>query len=379
VVINQSAILSVNNSMISGNAANPTSRFGTGGGIYNSGTTTITDSTLSDNTGGSGGAVNINAGGTLNLIRSTVSGNTATASSTSGGIDNASGILNVINSTISGNFTNGTDGNNGGGIRTSRGSIIGRTTLINATITNNSADGPNSASGVINANGTVNVKNTIIAANAGNTTVPDVFGSFASQGYNFIGNADGATGFTSAGDQTGTLGAPLDPKLATLADNGGATRTHALLAGSPALDKGAAATDPITSAAITTDQRGLPRPVDLPDANYPNEAGGNGSDIGAFEAQTAPTGPTAASVSVSGRVMTASGRGIRNVLVRLIDEQRAARIAVTSTFGYYRFADVPAGRTYTISISTKSYNFNQPSQLLSLVGETGDVNFVADN
>jgi hypothetical protein len=65
----------------------------------------------------------------------------------------------------------------------------------------------------------------------------------------------------------------VDPLLAPLADNGGPTMTHALGVGSPAIDQGNA-TGP--------DQRGLPR-VDNP--NVANAAGGNGSDIGAFETQ----------------------------------------------------------------------------------------------
>jgi hypothetical protein len=71
----------------------------------------------------------------------------------------------------------------------------------------------------------------------------------------------------------------LDP---TLADNGGATKTHALLPGSPAIDAG------IASVGEGADQRGLSRPSDF--TTIPNFMGGDGSDIGAFEAQ-APTPP----------------------------------------------------------------------------------------
>jgi len=89
--------------------------------------------------------------------------------------------------------------------------------------------------------------------------------------------------------------------------------------------------------------------------------------------------PTAASVTVSGRVMTAHGKGIRNVLVRFVDDAGQIRTVLTSTFGYYKFADIPAGQTYTISVSAKKYTFAQPTQVLNLTGETSDVNFVADN
>jgi len=59
-----------------------------------------------------------------------------------------------------------------------------------------------------------------------------------------------------------------DPKLGSLADNGGPTLTVALLPGSPAIDAGD------TAAAPPTDQRGVPRPF------------GAASDIGAYEYAT---------------------------------------------------------------------------------------------
>ncbi|MDQ4120291.1 MAG: carboxypeptidase regulatory-like domain-containing protein [Acidobacteriota bacterium] len=89
--------------------------------------------------------------------------------------------------------------------------------------------------------------------------------------------------------------------------------------------------------------------------------------------------PSAASVSLTGRVLAANGRGVRGVIVRLVDEQGKHRIAMTSTFGYYRFVDIPAGQTYIIGVSAKKYTFTQSSQVLNLTGDTGDINFVADN
>jgi len=64
--------------------------------------------------------------------------------------------------------------------------------------------------------------------------------------------------------------------LGPLADNGGPTLTHALRVGSPAIDKGE------NQSFLTTDQRGQPRAYDNP--NIANAAGGDGSDIGAYEA-----------------------------------------------------------------------------------------------
>ena len=73
----------------------------------------------------------------------------------------------------------------------------------------------------------------------------------------------------NTGDQINT-----PPLLAPLASNGGPTQTHALLAGSPALDKG-------RSFLLGFDQRGFARAADSP--KFANAAGGDGTDIGAFE------------------------------------------------------------------------------------------------
>ena len=94
-----------------------------------------------------------------------------------------------------------------------------------------------------------------------------------SLGYNLSGDAGG--GFlTVTGDQINT-----DPMLGPLQNNGGPTFTHALLTGSPAIDKGK------NFSGSTTDQRGtgFARTVDL---GFPRPAGGDGTDIGAFEVQT---------------------------------------------------------------------------------------------
>ena len=88
--------------------------------------------------------------------------------------------------------------------------------------------------------------------------------------------------------------------------------------------------------------------------------------------------PTASSVTVAGRV-TNGNRGISQVRVSLTNQNGETRTILTNPMGYYRFADVPAGQTYTISAAAKRYTFNQPVQVLSLVGDTDDVNFIADN
>jgi len=88
--------------------------------------------------------------------------------------------------------------------------------------------------------------------------------------------------------------------------------------------------------------------------------------------------PTAATVTVGGRVTTATGRGIRNVVVRLTDANGNVRTATTSTFGYYRFADVAAGETYVITAKGRRFAFSQSSQVLNINDDTNEVNFVAN-
>ena len=109
--------------------------------------------------------------------------------------------------------------------------------------------------------------------------------SFDSNGYNLIGSGNANGAFNQTGDQS----VESNPGLGHLADNGGPTETHALLAGSPAIDKG--------KSLRTTDQRGKPRPFDL--ANVDNAPGGDGSDIGAFEAEQETTSTVADSYTTN--------------------------------------------------------------------------------
>ena len=88
--------------------------------------------------------------------------------------------------------------------------------------------------------------------------------------------------------------------------------------------------------------------------------------------------PTAAGVSISGRILTSDEAGIRNVRLVLTDLSNGnVRIALSSSFGYYMFEDVPVGRAYTITISSKRYLFDPDSRFINLVDELTDVDFIA--
>lgn len=328
-----------------------------GGGIRNLGSLVVDSLAIRGNTASNGGGgIRVDPGSSTVVVRSTISGNSSAG--TGGGIDsNGSASVSVTNSTISGNTAAGS----GGGIVNT-----GTLTMDSSTISNNSSP---FAAGFRNFTGTSNLNNTIIANSiSGGDCVRDAGTINAT--YNLIEGGLTCINGTNSDNLTG------DPNLGTLANNGGTTFTHALLAGSIAIDKG--------NSALTTDQRGSARPFD--DPNTPNFNGfsqfsdksnvpnliGNLADIGAFEVQA----PTAANVSVSGRVMTENGTGLRNAIVILTYSNGQTRTAHTGTFGYYRFDDIAAGQTIVVSVISKRFTFTP--QVVNITDNINELNFVAE-
>ncbi len=81
--------------------------------------------------------------------------------------------------------------------------------------------------------------------------------------------------------------------------------------------------------------------------------------------------------SIGGRLTDTNGQGLTNVLVVLTgDSASALRTAKSNPFGYYRFDNVPGSQSYTVSVSTKRYDFANPSQVINVIGDLTDVNFV---
>jgi hypothetical protein len=280
--------LTLSNSVVSGNRASG----GNGaGGVYTShGSLTVQDSTISGNVAadGRGGGIRTYRSPT-NIQRSTISGNQAAESSSDGGgVYTYRDSLTIQDSTIFGNTAGGT----GGGINTFRTAIV----IQRSTISGNSLSEPTSAGGGIYAyGGSMTLESDTVSGNSAKTrgggasvfnVTPAslantiVAGNTATTGPELIANAGHAfdASFSlvqNTADAVINGGSNLfaqDPKLAPLADNGGPTRTQALLAGSPALDAGSA---------TGVDQRGTPRPFDL--KGVPHPAGSNSSDIGAYE------------------------------------------------------------------------------------------------
>ncbi len=272
--------MAISNSTISGNSTNFD-----GGGIFNFGSLSINNSTVSNNSAlsndsnyGYGGGI-LNEGSTLTITNSTISNNST--SGAGGGIRNGiigptplGCMITVTNSTISGNSSSG----GGGGVYNgpNYGGPSNILTLTNCTIS------ANSSNGVVNYDVTT-ARNTIIAKNTSVIVCLDFCGPLTSHGFNLIGNNSGATITSANADQIGTPAAPSDPMLGPLQDNGGPTQTQALSTSSPAVDKG-------QSSGSSTDQRGFTRPVNLP-AIF-GVAGSDASDIGAYEVQLSNPSPT---------------------------------------------------------------------------------------
>ncbi|MBH8564824.1 cadherin-like domain-containing protein [Nostoc sp. CENA67] len=263
-----------------------------GGGILinSNASLVLTNSTISNNNSGGnfGGAGIGNRGGTLNVINSTISGNTS--SSFGGGIA-SQGTLTVTNSTISGNTA---ASRNGGGL------IVGGViTLISSTITNNTAG--NAGGGVAAFFGTTTAQNTIIAGNFDTSNqAPDISGNITGDANNLIGSLTGTSGTIGTGSDITFASAGItniNQVLAALANNGGTTQTHALVAGSAAINAG---NNALVPSGVTTDQRGTGF----------NRISRNTVDIGAYEVQnnnpiaTNDSVTTNEDTAVNGNVLT---------------------------------------------------------------------------
>jgi large repetitive protein len=260
-------------------------------GIFSNGTLTLRESVVSGNLAiAAGGEENVAAGagieseGNLFIERSTISGNVAEAlgegeakaEAFGGGIALAAvvGVTVIEESTISENLVRAAEATD---LAAARGGGIGGgvVNITGSTIVKNGAelDAAGAATSFVSGDNLL-VSGTSIARNS-LIVFPEGEGESCANGLvsgGFNLDEDGSCGFAKSSDLA-EVPAGLDP---VLKDNGGPTPTHALLAGSVAIDRG-------NSFGSSVDQRGLPRPSDFPEAG--NKEGGDGSDIGAFELQ----------------------------------------------------------------------------------------------
>jgi hypothetical protein len=277
-------VLSIDGSKISGNGVTG----GPGGGILSfSDDTTINNSTISNNQtlypvqddsgwSGNGGGVAFATSrppsGTekATVFNTTISGNTAGGSGGGGGGIYSEAATKITNVTISGNTAVGAFG--GGIYQNAVHNQSAHLALAHATLADNS--GTNAAN-ILNSGAAVTLQGTIITngilgVNCSNKSTSTGVGTMTSKGNNL--DSGDSCGFDEPTDLTNT-----DPLLESLADNGGPTKTHALRAGSPAIDAGGDYCPP-------ADQRGVARMHDG------NGDGAALADIGAFELRVRPHG-----------------------------------------------------------------------------------------
>ena len=227
-----------------------------GAGLYNEGigaSADIDDVRFSGNqaTASGGGIFN---NGVMHVDGSTLDHNQARAG---GGIHHNGGNLYLTNDTISANQAS----DNGGGLYNGADAIVQNVTFAG----NQASTGGN----IFNDEAQLSMGDAIVANAAAGGECVNSAGFLTSQGHNL--ESANTCNFTATGDQVNT-----DPLLGPLQDNGGPTPTHALLAGSPAIDGG-------SSNCPAVDQRGVSRPQ------------GNACDIGAYESvepgDVTPPGP----------------------------------------------------------------------------------------
>ena len=258
-----SPVLWVTDSTIRNNVAS----FSGGGGIESGGAIAVVNSVVRNNTaGGGGGGIRTIVSGSAAIVRTTVRNNSTTGGLGSGGGISGNG-LTISESTVSANSA-----------QTQGGGVFGTGTIENSTLSGNTTA---TSGGGASTNGTLTLRHVTVAANIANAgrglhrfgsgsqlPVRNTIlanpggaecagGAPTSHGDNI--GSDGTCSLTAAGDLPST-----NAQIAALGFYGGPTRTHRLLAGSPALDAAAAV-------GLATDQRGVARPV------------GPAPDIGAVE------------------------------------------------------------------------------------------------
>lgn len=264
--ISNSGTMTINNSIIDNNSCTAN-----GGGVNNINIITINNSTISNNSSGNNGAgiyviasnsnasinntiirnniSNTRGGGiynasTMSINQSTISTNNSALNG--GGITNINGNMTITNSTIDNNMTIST----GAGIFSNSNLSIYNSTIYNNTTSSNNGGGisssgtttmincticNNAGGGCYQTNGTFNIANTIVGNNSAIIN-PDVSGTFnalmPSYGFNLIGNVGSANGFQI----DNIINTPID--VGPFMNNGGPTLTIMPNSTSPAINNG---------------------------------------------------------------------------------------------------------------------------------------------
>jgi hypothetical protein len=282
--------LTISNSVVSDNKAFE------GGGVEGYAVTVI-DSTIEGNFASTGGGLAAKTGGSLAVVASTVSGNTAQYDG--GGISADPGVaLTMIDSTVAEN----SGANAGGGIF---GKDNNSFSIVSSTLTGNDSD---FGGGVYSASGSLTLTNSIVAGDVAAATPAsddvDVPGSQLTYvGHNVLGSAAVNAGSTDTTNGNATIAGtdptalqsifasvgvnPIGTVSGLLADNGGLVETVAINSLGIAHDTGVTADLPTDTYDLNHNgDTGERLPVD---ARGESRVSGNSVDVGAFEVQNTAT------------------------------------------------------------------------------------------
>lgn len=143
-----------------------------------------------------------------------------------------------------------------------------------------------------------------------------------------------------------------------------------------ATDGGVAVRNSFINAELPDNAKGAPQIyVRILTAN----AAGNDEWVGIDNIRVSCSVPTAAEVSLGGRIMTADGRGLTNAKVSISGgDLPAPRLTLTGRSGAYSFEGLTAGESYIVTVNSRRFVFSEPSRLVNLVDSVSNVDFVAD-
>lgn len=398
------SVINLNNCHVFGNTAT-----NSGGGMQNFSTSTlnISNSSITGNTSGSDtvGGGGIQGNGTVNITNSTIANNTANTGS-GGGIFFNGTALTITNSTFSGNIST----SNGGGIHKS----TANPGNIRNTIIANNNNGTSDATGAFNSLGnnivgTVGTSTGWIMSDLQNTNpVLSPLGFYGGNGLSYALLSTSPALNAGQNCVTNLSCATNNPAVAVTTDQRGAARPFGA-----AVDIGAFESSTDYVAILPSVRVGFVYSFDItpnvgmstysltggmtpPGISFstiamaatlrgtPNQSGTSEFTI------TINTGGNTASVryaltvfsnagngTVSGRILRANGNGIGKVTVTLLDNNGNVRQTLSSSFGYYNFADLNIGETFQIQVSSKTYSFNPSSITFTMVDNISNLNFTA--
>jgi hypothetical protein len=148
------------------------------------------------------------------------------------------------------------------------------------------------------------------------------------------------------------------------------------------------ATQPNVAGLVTTRNIVLPPAVDnqpqvqvriiTTDAAAPDGTSSPDEWIGVNNITAGNHAPTAAGVSVSGRVLNAAGRPIKGASVTLWDDRGQPRQTTSSSLGFYSFDDLEVNHAYVMSVFSTRHVFSSATRFVTVTGAMSDLDFIAD-